>query len=157
VILFPYAQKLLSIIDDWRFLFYRKKHNSLLVQHYPGSNRHSVLPLNLTYTLIVLLHWFLATLTYTETNHHPNSKSHVHFSMLRSLQITRPSPTPCVTFRNMVILCGEELFAGGPLLVGCARLLSQYIHSYPAYLVDVSPIRHPRRRHVDKDPLNMKM
>jgi hypothetical protein len=77
--------------------------------------------------------------------------------MIRWLQRPRPSLTTCVTFRNMVILCGEELFAGGTLFAGCARLLGQYIHSYPTYPVTVSPIRHQGTRHVDKDPLNTKM
>jgi hypothetical protein len=46
--------------------------------------------------------------------------------------------------------------AGGPSLVGCLRLLIQYIHSYPPYLEGIS-IRSLRTRHavVISDPPNM--
>jgi hypothetical protein len=44
--------------------------------------------------------------------------------------------------------------AGGPPLVGCPRLLIQYIRSYPPYLEAVSYIRNVRTRHavVTRDP-----
>jgi hypothetical protein len=48
---------------------------------------------------------------------------------------------------------GERLLAHpnpqavGPPLVGFARLLIQYIRSYPPYLEAVSSIRNPRKRH----------
>jgi hypothetical protein len=47
--------------------------------------------------------------------------------------------------------------AGGPPLVGCPRLLNQYIRSYPPYLEAVSSIRNLRTRHamVTRDPPNM--
>jgi hypothetical protein len=47
--------------------------------------------------------------------------------------------------------------AGGPPLVGCPRLLIQYIRRYPPYLDAVSSIRNPRTRHavVTRDPPNM--
>jgi hypothetical protein len=47
--------------------------------------------------------------------------------------------------------------AGGPPLVGCPRLLFQYIRSYPPYLKGVSSIRNLRTRHtvVTRDPPNM--
>jgi hypothetical protein len=47
--------------------------------------------------------------------------------------------------------------AGGPSLVGCPRLLIQYIRSYPQYLETVSSIRNLRTRHavVTRDPPNM--
>jgi hypothetical protein len=47
--------------------------------------------------------------------------------------------------------------AGGTPLVGCTRLLIQYVHSYPPYLEGVSSIRNLRRRHamVTRDPPNM--
>jgi hypothetical protein len=47
--------------------------------------------------------------------------------------------------------------AGGPPLVGCPRLLIQYIRSYPPYLEAVSSIRNLRTRHaaVTRDPPNM--
>jgi hypothetical protein len=46
--------------------------------------------------------------------------------------------------------------AGGPPLVGCPRLLIQYIHSFPPYLEGVSSIRNLRTRHavVTRDPPN---
>jgi hypothetical protein len=51
------------------------------------------------------------------------------------------SLSSCEEFRNMVIFYGEELLAlrptpptGGPLPVGCSRLLIQYVCSYPPYL-----------------------
>jgi hypothetical protein len=45
---------------------------------------------------------------------------------------------------------------GGPLLVGCPRLLIQYIRSYPPYLEAFSSIRDLRLPHaiVKRDPLN---
>jgi hypothetical protein len=47
--------------------------------------------------------------------------------------------------------------AGGPPLVGCPRLLIQYIRSYAPYLEAISSIRNLRVRHavVTRDPLNM--
>jgi hypothetical protein len=47
--------------------------------------------------------------------------------------------------------------AEGPLLVGCPRLLIQYIRSYPPYLEAVFSIRNLRTRHalVTRDPPNM--
>jgi hypothetical protein len=47
--------------------------------------------------------------------------------------------------------------AGGTPLVGCPRVLIQYIGSYPPYLEAVSSIRNLRTRHalVKRDPLNM--
>jgi hypothetical protein len=43
---------------------------------------------------------------------------------------------------------------GGPPLVGCPRLLIQYIRSYPPYLEAVSSVRNVRTRHavVTTDP-----
>jgi hypothetical protein len=47
--------------------------------------------------------------------------------------------------------------AGGPSLVGCPRLLIQYIRSYLPYLEAVSSIRNVKTRHaaVTRDPPNM--
>jgi hypothetical protein len=47
--------------------------------------------------------------------------------------------------------------AGEPPLVGCPRLLIQYIRSYPPYLEAVSSIHKLRMRHavVTRDLLNM--
>jgi hypothetical protein len=52
-----------------------------------------------------------------------------------------------------------NLQAGGPPLVGCPRLLIQYIHSYPPYLEAFSSIRNLRTCHavVTRDPLNMEV
>jgi hypothetical protein len=63
-------------------------------------------------------------------------------------------PRPYVRFITKLEFCGEELFsarptpqAGGPPLVGCPRLLIEYIHSYLPYLQAVSSICNPRMRH----------
>jgi hypothetical protein len=47
--------------------------------------------------------------------------------------------------------------SGGPPLVGCSRLLIQYIRSYPPYLEAVSSVQNLRTRNavVIWDPLNM--
>jgi hypothetical protein len=47
--------------------------------------------------------------------------------------------------------------AGGPPLVGCPRLLVQYIRSYPPKLEGVSSIRNLRTRHavMTRDPPNI--
>jgi hypothetical protein len=47
--------------------------------------------------------------------------------------------------------------AGGPLLVGCPRLLTQHICSYPPYLETSSPICKLKMRHtaVARGPLNI--
>jgi hypothetical protein len=59
---------------------------------------------------------------------------------------------PVWCFRtNVYLQCTVVSFkpnpqAGGPLLLGFARLLIQYICIYPRYLEVYSPIRNPRRR-----------
>jgi hypothetical protein len=47
--------------------------------------------------------------------------------------------------------------AGGPPLVGCPRLLMQYISSYPPYLEAIASIRNLRTRNgvETRDPLNV--
>jgi hypothetical protein len=47
--------------------------------------------------------------------------------------------------------------ARGPPLVGCPRLLIQYIRSYPPHLETISSVRNLRTRHavVTRDPPNM--
>jgi hypothetical protein len=47
--------------------------------------------------------------------------------------------------------------AGGPPLVGCPRLLMQYVRSFPPNLEGVSSIRNLWTRHavVTRDPPNM--
>jgi len=65
---------------------------------------------------------------------------------------TPPFSTPRLSvwlFRNKICFYGEELSApsptpksGGPPLVSCPRLLTQYIRSYPPYWW---PFLHPQR------------
>jgi hypothetical protein len=69
-------------------------------------------------------------------------------------QRIRPSPRPCVTFRNMLVFYGEKFLCPHqtsqtrrPHLVGCPQLLIQYIRSYPPYLETVSSIYNPKMRH----------
>jgi hypothetical protein len=78
--------------------------------------------------------------------------------------VLRPVPRLCVVIRNKYwVLRGRVASpppnpqAGGPLTVGCPRLLFQYIRSYPPCLEAVSSFRNPRTRHalVTVDPLNM--
>jgi hypothetical protein len=85
----------------------------------------------------------------------PRSKSQVHFLALRSI-IQRISSCPrfLMNFRNRLIFLRWGVVsptpnpqAGGPPLVGCPRLLIQYIRSYPPYLEAVSSIRKLRTRH----------
>jgi hypothetical protein len=90
----------------------------------------------------------------------PSTKSRIHFLSIRSfIQGIRPGPRLLVVFRNKLIFYGEQLLnlqAGGPSLVGCPRLLIQYIRSYPPY--HVSSIRNLRTRHavvMTRDPPNM--
>jgi hypothetical protein len=85
-------------------------------------------------------------------------------SMCNFLHSLHPVPRLCVVFRNKyLVLWGRVVSpppnpqAGGPPIVGCPRLLIQYIRSYPPYVEAVSSIRNPRIRHavVTVDPLNM--
>jgi hypothetical protein len=89
-----------------------------------------------------------------------------HFPCLRSFQSIRPVPRPFVTFRDVIHFLRWGVVsplpnpqAGGPPLVGCPRLLIQYIRSYPPYLDAFSSIRNLRTRHavVTRDPLNMEI
>jgi hypothetical protein len=82
---------------------------------------------------------------------------------LRLCQVIRPVPRLCIVIHNKYwVLRGRVVSpppnpqAGGPPTVSCARLLIQYIRSYPPYLEAVS-IRKPRMCHavVTVDPLNM--
>jgi hypothetical protein len=92
-----------------------------------------------------------------------DSRPHIHFPCLRSFQSIRPIPRPFVTFRNVFIFLRWGVVspppnpqAGWPPLVGCPRLLIQYIRSYPPYLEAFSSIRNLRTRHavVTRDPLS---
>ena len=64
-------------------------------------------------------------------------------------QIINPVPRSCVTFLNEddfyseVVSLTPNSQAEGPLLVGCPRLLIQYIRSLPPYLEAYSAIRNP--------------
>jgi hypothetical protein len=71
-------------------------------------------------------------------------------------------PRLFVTFCNMflflrwgVVSPSPNPQAGGPPLVGCPRLLIQYICSFPPYLEAFSSICNLRTRHavVTRDPL----
>jgi hypothetical protein len=69
-----------------------------------------------------------------------------YFPVLRSYQRISPGPRHFKTFRNnrkifTVRGCGPtpNPKAGGPPLVGCQRLLIQYIRSYPPYPEDLPP------------------
>jgi hypothetical protein len=61
-----------------------------------------------------------------------SSKSHVHFSLLKSFQRIHLTLRPCVTFHKILIFYGEVLLVprqhstGGPPHDGCPQLLSQY-------------------------------
>jgi hypothetical protein len=60
------------------------------------------------------------------------------------VHMNSPIPSPCVTFRNKLFSLRQEIVspspnpqARGPLLVGCPRLLIQYIRSYLSYMYAV--------------------
>ena len=72
-----------------------------------------------------------------QTPHIPCTKSHNPFPLLRLYRRISPIPTPLCMIRNMfkflrrgVVSTSPNSHAGGPPLVGCSRLLIQYIHSY---------------------------
>jgi hypothetical protein len=82
--------------------------------------------------------------------------------LLRSYQSISPGPRLCLRiFRNKdtfsqwgVVSPSPKPQAGGPPLVGCPRLLIQYIRSYPPYW---RPFLHPQPEDApcrgDRDPL----
>jgi hypothetical protein len=92
----------------------------------------------------------------------PKCCMHPSPSMAEVVPIIRPSPRPFATFRN-VSFYGRKLLAPpnpqaeGPPLVGCQRLLIQYIRSYTPYLEAFSSIHNLRTRSavVTRGPLNM--
>jgi len=59
----------------------------------------------------------------------------------------------CVFLRRGVVSTSPNSQAGGPPLVGCPRLLIQFIHSYPTYR---RPSLHPQPENApcrgDRDP-----
>jgi hypothetical protein len=76
--------------------------------------------------------------------HIPCAKSHVLFPPRMLYQIISPSPGPCERFVKSFLQWGllstsPKPQAGVPPLVGCLRLLIQYIHSYISYLEAVPP------------------
>jgi hypothetical protein len=93
------------------------------------------------------------------------SSPYIHFLSCRSfIQGIRPGPRLLVIFRNKPIFLWWGIVSptpnhqdGGPPLIGCPRLLIQYIRSYPPYLEAVSSIRNLRTRHavVTRDPPNL--
>jgi len=64
--------------------------------------------------------------------------------------------TPCVTFhkklflRRGIVSFSPNPQAGGPPLLGCSRLIVQYVHSYPPHLQSVSSTRNSTRHAVVK-------
>jgi hypothetical protein len=75
-------------------------------------------------------------------------------SLVPILSQIRPSPRPFLTFRNNLIFLRRGVVsptpnpqAGGQPLVGCPRLLIQYIRSYPPYLEAISSICNLKTRH----------
>jgi hypothetical protein len=89
----------------------------------------------------------------------PSYLSKIYFNIVLSLrsfiQGIRPDPRLLMNFRNKLIFLRWGVVsptpnptAGGPPLVGCPRLLIQYIHSYSSYLEAVSSICNLRTRHV---------
>jgi hypothetical protein len=136
----------------------------------PSGLFHSGFPTNILHAFLFrpfLLHTLpisssLTALHRLLTFHLPNPIS-IFFSLGRFQRI-RPGPRPFVTIRNKLIFiwCGvvsptPDLQAGGPLFVKCARLLIQYIRSYPPYPEAVFSILNLRTRHamVTRHPANM--
>ena len=89
-----------------------------------------------------------------------STEFHIPFPLLRSCQRISPGLRYHFIFRNMIHFYGELLAphptpqGEGLLLVGCPRLLIQYIRSYPPYQ---RPFLHPQPEDapclVDRDPL----
>jgi hypothetical protein len=73
-----------------------------------------------------------------------------------SIQVRDPSWGFVTRFLQWVFRPTPNSQAGGPSVIGCPRLLLQYISSYPPHLEAVSSIRNLRTRHavVIKDSLN---
>jgi hypothetical protein len=92
----------------------------------------------------------------------PSTKSHVPLSLLRSYQSISPGLRLCLRiFRNKdsfsrwgVVSTSPDHKAGRPPVVGCPRLLIQYIRSYPP---NWRPFLHPQPEDApcrgDRDPL----
>jgi hypothetical protein len=86
---------------------------------------------------------------------------HWSLSWARSIQSIPSHPislrSTFLLFRRGVVVPTPNPQAGGPPLVGCLRLLIQYICSYPPYLEVVSSIRNQRMYHamVTGHPPNM--
>jgi hypothetical protein len=130
-------------------------------QHFYGTRR-------LITVFTRALHWSLFTARSIQSiPSHPISliSNHIHFLSVKSFfQGIRPGPRLLVIFRNKLIFLRRGVVsrtpnpqAGGPPLIGCPRLLIQYIRSYPPYLEAVSSIRNLRTRHgvVTMNPPNM--
>jgi hypothetical protein len=66
-------------------------------------------------------------------------KFQVHFSLSKWIQRTRSKSDDLYKFRNMMAFTARSYYfppkpeAGGPSLVGCPRLLSQYTRVYPKF------------------------
>jgi hypothetical protein len=78
----------------------------------------------------------------------------VEVNLCALFQRIHPNRRPYVTFRDMLVLYGEEFTphpptpqAGGPHLIGCSRLIFQCIRRFPSYLKAFSPIPNLRTHH----------
>jgi hypothetical protein len=118
------------------------------------SNTVSILPLERERRSFVLGGKFLVMGRKTlrmgtsrnETPNVPSTKSHVLFPLLKSCQRIRPGLRAFETIRNNkkclrwgVVGPTPNPQAGGPPIVGCPRLLIQYIRRYPQYPEDFPP------------------
>lgn len=57
----------------------------------------------------------------------------------------------CVTFPGLLVFTSNSQTRGGPL-VGCPRLISQYIHTCPPYLVAVFSVHNRATQHPKASP-----
>jgi hypothetical protein len=78
----------------WRILF------AHVLERYSCTNLFNIFLILSSHLQLILLQW---------TCLDRRAKSHISFSLLGSFQRIRPRPGPCVTFRNMWFVCGEEL------------------------------------------------
>jgi hypothetical protein len=122
-----------------------------------------MLLLNWTNILIFPSQLSFENMPYTNVLHYTYQISRPFSLCWRFIQRSHPSKRPFVTFRKKLISLqwGFDPMpnpqAGGPPLMGCPRLLIQYIYRYLPYLEAISSIHNPRMCHavVTRDPPNM--
>jgi hypothetical protein len=94
--------------DVFHYLSNRKKYNPLLVHCCPCPIRrpvlHKIKPILCQFSCSCL-QWPWPV----KTAHNPSFKSNVLFALLRCTQRFYPSPSPFVTFHNMLIFYGSKL------------------------------------------------